>query len=226
MVLERKIVAGLDAAVLEASQAEALQEWLKKHGYPSSAQLADWARPYIAAKWKITAFKIDAGASPRPVRMSFATDTPFFPYREPAGDAFGGKRLLRVYLLSDARVEGTIGKDKRFEGETVWSDRIPAESFADLLKLVKLPDSALKQVPLWLTEIEDRSNPRPVADDLVFQRAQAQDIVKRPPIRTAGYYTNAWWFDLVAVGVVLAFVAAVIWLVYRIFRWLHAITAR
>ena len=62
-VLEIVTVAGLDAAVLAANDAKALNKWLQDHGYSSGAELAEWFKPYIAAKWIITAFKISKGAS-------------------------------------------------------------------------------------------------------------------------------------------------------------------
>ncbi|HEY5896576.1 MAG TPA: DUF2330 domain-containing protein, partial [Burkholderiales bacterium] len=86
-VLERKVVAGLDAAVLEATDADALYHWLKDNGYRSDPYLIEWTRPYVERNWKITAFKIAAGApavATKAVRMSFQTERPFFPYREPA----------------------------------------------------------------------------------------------------------------------------------------------
>src|SRR5262249_24938181 len=88
-VLDEQRVAGYDAVVLDASNADALVTWLKEHGYEFSAALKDWADYYIKKGWKITAFKIARDATEKPgvgtsaVRMSFKTDKPFFPYREP-----------------------------------------------------------------------------------------------------------------------------------------------
>jgi hypothetical protein len=101
-VLERTRVAGLDAAVLEADDPEALVRWLGLNGYGARPALIEWSRPYVEAGWKVTAFKYAAGgadaegqtegadapararrASTAAVRMSFQTDTPLFPYRVP-----------------------------------------------------------------------------------------------------------------------------------------------
>ncbi len=148
-VLDTKRVAGYDAAVLQANDAAALTVWLKDHGYESSPALTGWAEPYVKAKWKITAFKVarddapakEGTAKSRPtslsltaVRMTFHTEHPFFPYREPSSPAppppappvrrEDGKvlpplgytgipptpRLLRVYFLSESRVKGTFGE--------------------------------------------------------------------------------------------------------------------
>ena len=182
-VLEQKRVAGLDAAVLEATDAAALDAWLKKNGYPSSPQLVDWYAPYIAAKWKITAFKI-AADSPRmvssAVRMSFQTEKPFFPYREPATQRPQGERLLRVYFLADSRFQGGIGETRDWFGRAVWSNQIDSGALAKLLKAAKLPALA-GGGGRWLTEFEDRSAPRSTAGELYFTRAQDQAILERTP---------------------------------------------
>jgi hypothetical protein len=59
-VLEEKQVGGHDAVVLEADSATALSGWPKKHGYVERPTLTEWLRPYVAQKWKLTAFKIAA----------------------------------------------------------------------------------------------------------------------------------------------------------------------
>src|SRR5262245_31614994 len=137
--LSTQRVAGYDAVVLEADDAAELNRWLGKHGYASSPSLTEWLTPYVAARWKITAFKIAKDAGYREigtsaVRMSFQTDRPFFPYREPADqrdakESRAGDRLLRVFLLSSSRMDGTLGENASgaWPGKTVWSDRIPGE---------------------------------------------------------------------------------------------------
>jgi hypothetical protein len=89
-LLESKQVAGFEAAILAANDAKALNEWLQKNGYESGRKLDAWLKLYIDQGWIITAFKI-AKSQPRlstvgstAVRMSFRTDRPFFPYREPS----------------------------------------------------------------------------------------------------------------------------------------------
>ena len=189
-VLEQKVVAGFDAAVLEASDAKALDGWLKSHGYPSSPELVAWYAPYIARKWKITAFKIAADApklATAAVRMSFQTSRPFFPYREPAvrqpPDQKARERLLRVYFLADARFRGTVGDYEPWPGAAVWSNTIGTPQLAELLKLVKLPPLA-GGGGRRLTEFEDRSSPRPGTGELFFERAADQSTLARPAIYT------------------------------------------
>jgi hypothetical protein len=62
-VLDAQRVAGYDAVVLEADSAGALAAWHKDRGYVERPDLSAWLAPYVAAKWKLTAFKI----APRPI---------------------------------------------------------------------------------------------------------------------------------------------------------------
>lgn len=217
-VLESKRVAGYDAVVLKADDADALAKWLKDHGYEFSPALKEWADPYVKAGWKISAFKIarDAEAKPaagdgaptgkdsaprRPadaggvstsaVRMTFHTERPFFPYREPkgeppAGQGRAGSRLLRVYFLTDGRVKGTFGPGgdpwpRWANVDVVWGNKLAEPVRENVMAQLKLP----KDTPgsWWLTEFEDRSSPRPGTDDIYFSRDEDnQAPVERPPV--------------------------------------------
>ncbi len=189
-VLEKKRVAGYDAAVLQASSPKALNAWLKKHGYVSSPELVEWLKPYVARRWKVTAFKIardEQGApevSTSAVRMTFKTERPFFPYREPkpAGDqapqaesgtgrnrADAPPRLLRIYFLGAGHVRGTLGEKGRWEGWATWSKQMSKAESDRLAADLRLPAKAPKK-GWWLTKTEDRSSPRPGTDDVFFAR--------------------------------------------------------
>ncbi len=183
-LLESVTVAGLDAVVLEANDARALDRWLRNHGYASGPELAEWFRPYIAAKWITTAFKISKGQSraervaTSAVRMSFKTDQPFFPYREPATRS-SAARALEVYFVSGERVEGRIGATGKWPGVTLWAQ--PLEGIPGLLTRAKLPANAVP-ANAWLTRFIDSSSPRPGTDELYFSRAADQsrymDVVR------------------------------------------------
>jgi hypothetical protein len=190
-VLEEKRVAGHDAAVLEADDAQALGKWLKDHGYYFSPALTDWVAPYVKAGWKVTAFKI-AKDAPRTravatsaVRMTFKAERPFFPYREPESPTSAGKepkpeRLLRVFFLSESRVKGTLGpKGDPWPGEVAWANQLGAADREKLLELLKLP-AKTPPASWWLTEFEDHSSPRPGAVDAYFSPSENQGTVARP----------------------------------------------
>jgi Uncharacterized protein conserved in bacteria (DUF2330) len=191
-VLDEQRVAGYDAVVLEADDAGALNKWLEEHSYDVSPRLKEWVAPYVKAGWKITAFKIakpegsEQGVSTSAVRMTFQTDKPFFPYREPAEDAEAAAktakgRLLRVFFLSDARVQGTIGeKGAPWPGQPEWANHLTAEQREQLLKQVKL-DAGTPPPSWWLTEFEDQSSPRPGTDDVYFTPSADQAPLEREP---------------------------------------------
>jgi hypothetical protein len=111
-VLEERTVAGMDAAVLEASSAGALDGWLREHGYPNSPELQEYAAPYVAARWIITAFRVSGSRSAgvpfstSAVRMSFSTERPFFPYSEPQHRA--PARHFRVSVVAPARMRAVL----------------------------------------------------------------------------------------------------------------------
>jgi hypothetical protein len=215
-VLERVKVAGLDAAVLEATDAVALDAWLKKNGYASSPELVEWYKPYIADRWKITAFKI-ANEGPQEsstaVRMSFSAERPFFPYREPANTKGAGPdRSLRVFLLSDARFDGTLGAGTAWAGKAVWSNPLADSDRAELLGLVKLP--AIGETTRWLTEFEDLSRLRPSASELFFSKAADQSPLSRPDVVYPEQRTD--WMGWVAVAFVAAVLLGLLWLTGRL----------
>lgn len=187
---EWKGVAGFDAVALEANDPAALTGWLKEHGYVSSPALERWVAPYIKAKWTITAFKItkDQPQAERvatsALRMTFHTDRPFFPYREPEDQRTldrekAPRRLLRVYFLGAEKVKGAIGQDGApWPGQVVWSDELPDHERSRLLGLLALP-AGTSPASWWLTEFEDRSAPRPGTDDVFFSPAGDQQRIRR-----------------------------------------------
>ena len=193
-VLEEKRVAGYDAVVLEADDAGALEQWLKEHGYARRPALAEWLQPYVQKRWKLTAFKVadttsDAVPAPggppqvlgtRAVRMSFATERPFFPYREPRDQreslppSLSAERSLRVYFVGPKRVTATIG-----DGSTAFPGTMPwAVPFAPIGVTLPVPPPS----DAWLTVFQDDASPRPGVDELWFDAAKDQSIVKPPPM--------------------------------------------
>ena len=180
-VIERRVVAGLDAAVLEASDEDALLGWLAANGYPATAALRDWFAPYVRARWRITAFKLDPGgartARSRAVRMSFRTTEPFFPYSEPPEED-AAPRPFRVSVVAPTRVEA-------HEGAEPWTARV---GYADRPSTLRdalrgaVPEAALAETR-WLTVFDDpRSERGPV--DLAFapatHRASVPAQLRRP----------------------------------------------
>lgn len=231
-VLEEKLVAGFNAAVLEADNADELVNWLKDHGYAYSPAIADWAKPYVEQGWKITALKVappeeatDAVASQVPktvnasaLRLSFDTDRPLFPYREPdyakvAGENEGHKqklaraqRLLRIYFLSNARFQGDLTPEQPWIGRPVWAGKVPEHLRTQLLTQLQLPADT-GPAEFHLTEFEDRWPYKVAPADVYFTEAKDQQDVRRPDVyvyqETSGDVSVAILFAVACVPLLL-----------------------
>ncbi len=232
-VLHEQKVGGFEVNVLEADDAEKLAKWIKDHGFSADPELYEWLTPYVAGKWKISAFKITQDpktgtlATTKAVRMSFKTERPFFPYREPEAKKpkkdeadkedkdrpnYGG-RLLRVLFVSDTRMDGKLG-NQTWHAKIPWANELTEEQGKQLAKETGVPED---QIPAkaWLTTFEDRASPRPGKDEVYFDPAQAQTPVVPPPFIK---HIDMWIpIDCVAVGVfLLTLVAAPI--MYKLMR--------
>jgi hypothetical protein len=204
-VLEEKLVAGFNAKVLEADNTEVLIAWLKENDYAFSPAVAEWARPYVEQGWKFTALKVappessaENGAALKTVdasalRLSFDTERPLFPYREPdyaqvAGDnetqqqqLTAARRLLRIYFLSNARYQGDLTPEQPWTGRAVWSGKLEAEQRTELLSQLQLP-AETGPAEFHLTEFEDQWPYKVAPADVYFAEAKSQEEVRRPDV--------------------------------------------
>jgi hypothetical protein len=189
-VLEEKRVAGFDAVVLKAGSSAALIEWLANHGYSNSPELAAWADPYIKKGWPFTALKVAANdKSPantniraKSLRISFKTDTPLFPYREPYNAETvkklgANKRLLRIYFIADSAVDGIFATGDKWTGKRVWSDSLDGHE-SSLQNKLGLPESIANK-KCWLTVFEDQWPYTIAPDDITFVKSKNQKRLKR-----------------------------------------------
>jgi len=183
---------------LKATRADALVAWLHANGFGVQAAHEAWAQPYLAKGWVITAMRYvapavalpDGGAhAPRvdtpTVRLSFAVDAPFYPYREPPVDdeeraAFMARRgqlsmdrrPLYVWLVADQTLEA-------FQGEALSgpylhaSARVPAAQVAAALGPTREWGIDVGARPEWtvtyLTQFEERASD---ATDVTFRAAK------------------------------------------------------
>lgn len=198
-VVERKRVAGFDAVVLQADRAADLIAWLKQNDYANSPELTAWAQPYVQQKWFFVALKVADGETPTiatennpegsisaaALRISFKTDKPLFPYREPASTAAAKKlgaddRLLRIYVITDQACAGAfdvVNKAVKWNGEVKWCGDITVNK-AQLLDDLGLPaDAGPKK---WmLTEFENNWPYAAAPADVVFTPNKKQKKVRR-----------------------------------------------
>ena len=191
-VLEEKTVAGFHASVLEAKSSGDLVAWLKEHGYAFSPEVEAWAKPYVDGGWKITALQVaktdkaEARVAAGSLRISFATEAPLFPYREPASTAAAKKlgasdRLLRIYLLSDTKMEGRLAKTSPWPtSEVAWAGKVAPEKRGELVAQLGI-DAATTPDSWYLTEFEDHWPYADAPGDLYFGKSANQADVRRPP---------------------------------------------
>jgi hypothetical protein len=219
-VLEEKLVAGFNAVVLESNSSTALVSWLEEHGYAYSPELAVWARPYIEAGWKITALKVAKGAADRDkqtvsasaLRLSFKTDRPLFPYREPdpsgPAKALGAHdRLLRIYFIAEARYDGELTREAPWTGKTAWAGKVRDGDRRQLLEALRLPPTTGPKA-WYLTEFEDHWPYRTAPADLYFHRSDDQGEIRRPPI--THYVSTSWPGDVTLWALATALVVPVV----------------
>jgi hypothetical protein len=209
-----KEVAGFKAAVLETKSGTDLVRWLKDNGYSYSKQVKEWAEPYLEEGWLITALKLAQGKASQDkrvaaaaLRMSFKTERPLFPYREPdyinAVETVGAKkRLLRIYFLAEARYRG-VNPSELWSGRVVWAHPLNGETRRKILDLLKLPPD-VGPAEWWLTEFEDNWAYRIVADDLYFQPDKLQNPLKRDPVIEYVVAPTPWPADLAACAALAA----------------------
>ena len=155
-------------------------------------------------------------ATTKPVRMSFKTDRPFFPYREPEGkpekanaenkrldekgdmprlwhiDEKGNKqwndaRTLRVFFVSDTRMDGKLG-NAAWHARVPWSNELTDEQRKQLVKETGVPDDELP-AKAWLTTFEDRASPRPGKEEVYFDPALVRTPIVPPPFI---HYNEVW----------------------------------
>ena len=230
-VLERKRVGAFDAAVLKAENLESLQDWLKLNEYSTRPALEAWFSEYVRLGWYITAFKIAGGESTAsvttPVLISFKTDVPIYPYREPVDQQqyrFSRHlpRLFRLFVLSDARVEGKLGRGENataFVGKTVWSKPVESGVIAPALAAGKFPAMTAN----WhLTEFEDSSVPRIGTDDVYFTQSADQSAVERPPHEKVVIEYTYWGQGFCCAGFIVACIA----LLYCLSFWTRRVIRR
>lgn len=158
-------------------------------------------------------------AKTKPVRMSFATERPFFPYREPKNkeerETPQGQRLLRVFFVAETRMEATLGNVTRWNAGVPWSDELTDEQRKQVARETGIAEDDLP-AKAWMTTFEDRSSPRPGADEVFFRPSPERTPVRPPDIVT---FKDTLWIplDVVLVGTLVLLVGMAA-LMIKVFR--------
>lgn len=171
-VLDEATVGGFDAVVLRADGAGALAEWLEKNGFAIRPETKEWLEPIVAEGWVLTAFKVSTkpqalSESLEAVRLSFPTDRPFYPFRQPRDvGPVVGSRSLTVYFFAAQRAQATWGQKN-------WTDvayAAPTARAGELLAGV-VPGEALAACR-WLTTFYQGNVETP--EDIYFHPSASQ----------------------------------------------------
>ena len=181
---DHSLVADYKAVSLKADNPKALHLWLDEHEYATRPDLDKWLGPYVKAGWVITAFQITkpdsekAALSTQAVRMTFKTESPFYPDAEPADQREQGARrpgrLLRHFVLGTARMQGKLDHPTTWPGRAAWANTLSAERRDKLIeRLGGAVKANLAEQP-WLTVFDDPSSPRPGVADLFFSVSSDQ----------------------------------------------------
>lgn len=170
-VVEQSKVKGLDYAVLQASGGKELSTWLEQNEFVSYPELAPWAEHYAKEDAFFVAFKYElpragqaAEALPGAVRITFTTDRPFYPYREPKPQGGPGGRSLRLFVLGEGPVSTTVAGSP-WATTATFSDAIPSHEATNLETF--LPGARVSSKATHLTAFDDTTVERP-AGDLFF----------------------------------------------------------
>ena len=105
-VLEVKRVGKFTAFVLDASDAAALDNWLKNNNFKVPTQARPWLSHYVKLGFYYVAFRYDRpkkkgqGLASETVRISFDSPAPYYPYLEPLSARPYPTRLLSLWLVT------------------------------------------------------------------------------------------------------------------------------
>jgi hypothetical protein len=111
-VLSKERIGSFTAFVLAATDASALERWLKENSFETTPESRAWLSHYVAVGFYFTAFRYEPDAKvagttvkSETVRISFATPLPFYPYQEPVHPQPEANvpRVLAVWFVSPER---------------------------------------------------------------------------------------------------------------------------
>jgi hypothetical protein len=212
-VLGTANVAGFNATTVEADDAKALTDWLGQNGFDATPQLTKWLERYVTEKWKVTAFVVASEGSDsqsydlatRAVNMTFPTERPFYPYREPQIEMTvettaklappTTARMLRVYFASTERYAATLA-------DQPWSAKVLQ---AGKLQTYATDLQALVGDKSYITVFVDESSPRRGIEELYFAPSADKRDIKQPAVIIKAPKTVTIPVDLLILAAIVVF---------------------
>lgn len=172
-VVQTDYVAGLKAQTVQINSLNAFRQFLVQNKLPSNNALVNWAGSYASKGMYIIAFQIDnksqsdrVGQSA--VRISFATENPYYPYREPAGSRPTPGRRWNCLVLADEPLDAFHQDYSRWRGVKVGT--VPLEP--DVQSQIKAQAGLDPESPnfSYATLFTDHQEAPRTPKDLLFQR--------------------------------------------------------
>ncbi|MFO0564350.1 MAG: DUF2330 domain-containing protein [Polyangiaceae bacterium] len=144
-VVEQKRVGDFQAFVLAATDPKALGDWLEKHQFQVTEAGQRWIDGYVKLGFHFVALRFDGTEAAeqeltsRTLRISFETELPFYPYREPDDAPAQKQRELALWVISDAWLVPYAGLTRAGE----WKLRRPFSEGARSVPFVGALEEAL-----------------------------------------------------------------------------------
>lgn len=226
IVLESTTVAGYKASTLKADEPGALTAWLSERGWKPSRGGREWIERYIKKGYVFVAFeftrdKKGAMISPKPVRLTFKTNAPFYPYEEPKDLPVMDYRNLAITFVSAEPMQPTFINKAKLR-PTVQDAGLYVENGAEFLKKYEIPMAAQGQ--LYLHNVVDGSNTPREQTDLTWIPAQPErvgEVVLMTP-EAVRIYEKRTRFDFGGTTERLSMLGAGAVVLYGVFRMLRA----
>ena len=181
-VLAEYQLANYDVKIIEATSIEPLKNWLEENKFKMRTQLADWLESYLQQKWIFAVFVFrpaenETTFSTKAVRISFSTNRPVYPYKEPLDDLPETNRILNLYLLAATQFNPELsdGETKNWTGPE-YSLKIKA-SVPEIVKV--------SSKEKWLTVWKDvtPTGKRPYRDLYFKPIENSQEVLPYPPVQ-------------------------------------------
>lgn len=169
-VVKQERVSGYDATVLTGGNGRSLLDWLSANQYAPRPSVASWSDGYLRKGWFMTAFKIaktseSEGVQTQPVRITFGSSRPFYPYREPdePRPQNGAQRRLILFVVAPFFVQGRLETGLRVWGAKSHRVTVPESERRALIQELNLDEKAIPS-PIRVTMFIDEANRRPPSD--------------------------------------------------------------
>lgn len=177
-VIEEKRVGDYQATILQATEGKALNDWLARNGYTSRPAMTPWLDHYAKQSFYFAALKFvrETGQSApetSALRISFAADVPFYPYKMPS-DTWpeGHYRPMALYYIGPSKPNAVYrGQGSPWEARVAFSGPLRSDDVEGLMKEATLKADDFPANPV-LTAYVNSSNAQGYGYDLSFMSSK------------------------------------------------------